>query len=87
MSTYIAMAIVGAPPSNLRGTPEQIGSADTKEEAAKLASDWSAIHGGLAWTSEWTDADKAAHMAALRPNNGRKVPRRMTAEEAAAFNA
>ena len=80
MGTIIAMAIVG-------GSPERVGSADTKEGAEKLASDWSAVRGGLTWTAEWTDADKAAHMAALRPNNGRPVPRRMTAEEVARLNA
>ena len=79
-NTHIAMAVVGA-------TPQSVGSAPTKDGAEKLATDWSTIHGGLSWTAEWAAADAARHTAALRPNNGRRVPRRMTAEEVAAFNA
>lgn len=87
MTTYVVTAIIGTAPANLRGSIERIGSTDMREAAEQLASDWVAIHGGETSVSPWTQAEKDAHMARLRPNNGRRNPRRMTAEESAAFNA
>ena len=84
---FIVMALVGSGPANLRGTPERVASADTKEAAEKLAADWSAAHGGETWITTWTAEDASKLEAALRPNNGRRAPRRMTAEEVARFNA